>query len=90
MYDKDVTLSIVPNSYPVLEDKVPYALPIADQEKYTQQVYNTLSQADNSLEVIDFTETLKEHSDEYIYYPTIIGPRWVLIMPMWNIVRKKD
>lgn len=70
MYDKDVTLSIVPNSYPVLEDKVPYALPIADQEKYTQQIYDTLSQADNSLEVIDFTETLKEHSDEYIYYHT--------------------
>ena len=70
MYDKDVTLSIVPNSYPVLEDKVPYALPIADQEKYTQQIYDTLSQADNSLEVIDFTDTLKEHSDEYIYYHT--------------------
>ncbi len=70
MYDQEITFSLVPNAYAVLEDKVPYAFPGIDQEEETQRIYQELSQTDEQLTTIDFTEVLKEHQDEYIYYRT--------------------
>ncbi len=70
MYDQEITFSLVPNAYAVLEDKVPYAFPGIDQEEETQRIYQELSQTDEQLTTIDFTEVLKEYQDEYIYYRT--------------------
>ena len=70
MYDQEITFSLVPNAYAVLEDKVPYAFPGINQEEETQRIYQELSQTDEQLTTIDFTEVLKEHQDEYIYYRT--------------------
>lgn len=70
MYDQEITFSLVPNAYAVLEDKVPYAFPGINQEEETQRIYQELSQTDEQLTTIDFTEVLKDHQDEYIYYRT--------------------
>lgn len=70
MYDQPITFSLVPNSYAILEDEVPTGFPGADQQAYTQQIYQTLSEADDQLEIVDFSDTLSQHKDEYIYYRT--------------------
>lgn len=70
MYDQPITFSLVPNSYAILEDEVPTGFPGADQQAYTQQIYRTLSEADDQLEIVDFSDTLSQHKDEYIYYRT--------------------
>ena len=70
MYDQPITFSLVPNSYAILEDEVPTGFPGADQQAYTQQIYRALSEADDQLEIVDFSDTLSQHKDEYIYYRT--------------------
>ena len=70
MYDKEVTLSLVPNSQAILGDKLPEGFPGVDELSYSQQIYDQLSDADDQLEVVDFSEALSEHKDEYIYYKT--------------------
>ena len=70
MYDQPITFSLVPNSYAILEDEVPTGYPGADQQAYTQQIYRTLSEVDDQLEIVDFSDALSQHKDEYIYYRT--------------------
>lgn len=70
MYDQPITFSLVPNSYAILEDEVPTGFPGADQQAYTQQIYQTLSEVDDQLEIVDFSDALSQHKDEYIYYRT--------------------
>ena len=70
MYDQPITFSLVPNSYAILEDEVPTGFPGADQQAYTQQIYQTLREADDQLEIVDFSDALSQHKDEYIYYRT--------------------
>lgn len=70
MYDQPITFSLVPNSYAILEDEVPTGFPGADQQAYTQQIYRTLSEADDQLAIVDFSDALSQHKDEYIYYRT--------------------
>ena len=40
MYDQDITVSLVPNSYAILEDKVPEGFPGVDQLAETQEIYD--------------------------------------------------
>ncbi len=70
MYDQPITFSLVPNSYAILEDEVPTGFPGANQQAYTQQIYQTLREADDQLEIVDFSDALSQHKDEYIYYRT--------------------
>ena len=70
MYDQPITFSLVPNSYAILEDEVPTGFPGANQQVYTQQIYQTLREADDQLEIVDFSDALSQHKDEYIYYRT--------------------
>lgn len=70
MYDQPITFSLVPNSYAILEDEVPTGFPGVDQQAYTQQIYRTLSEVDDQLEIVDFSDALSQHKDEYIYYRT--------------------
>ena len=70
MYDQPITFSLVPNSYAILEDEVPTGFPGANQQAYTQQIYQTLREADDQLEIVDFSDSLSQHKDEYIYYRT--------------------
>ncbi len=68
-YDMPVTFAIAPNSYEILEDKLPAGIELPDQEKMIQDFYNSFTK-DDDLTFMDFTASLKEHSDEYIYYRT--------------------
>ena len=70
MYDQPITFSLVPNSYAILEDEVPTGFPGANQQAYTQQISQTLREADDQLEIVDFSDALSQHKDEYIYYRT--------------------
>lgn len=70
MYDQPITFSLVPNSYAILEDEVPTGFPGANQQVYTQQIYQTLREADDQLDIVDFSDALSQHKDEYIYYRT--------------------
>ena len=70
MYDQPITFSLVPNSYAILEDEVQTGFPGANQQAYTQQIYQTLREADDQLEIVDFSDALSQHKDEYIYYRT--------------------
>ena len=44
MYDKEVTLSLVPNSQAILGDKLPEGFPGVDELSYSQQIYDQLSE----------------------------------------------
>ncbi len=66
--DENITVGIIPNSYEVLTDKVPFGLNNIDQTKYTNELFSRLN--GNNLRKIYFLETLKPHKDEYIYYKT--------------------
>ncbi len=70
MYDREITFSLVPNSYAILKDEVPVGFPGADQSEYSSKIYEQLKAADEKLQVVDFSKTLSEHSGEYIYYRT--------------------
>lgn len=64
-----VSLSIVPNSYSVLEDKLPKGVPEIDQNANLDQLAEQFLDSEG-VEVIDFREVLESHRDEYLYYRT--------------------
>lgn len=70
MYDQEITVSLVPNSYAILEDKAPQGFPGVDQISESQKIYDTLNAADDGVQIVDFADTLSAHSGEYIYYHT--------------------
>lgn len=67
--DKNITFSIIPNAYTILEDKVPTGLNNVDQEKYIQSLYDQLDGYEN-LQTLNFIPLLRQHKDEYIFYRT--------------------
>ncbi len=69
MYDLPVTFALAPNSYEIMEDKLPAGIELPDQETMIPAFYDSFTK-DDDLTFLDFTATLKEHSDEYIYYRT--------------------
>lgn len=66
--DTDVTFTIVPSSYQVLSDKMPFGLVNVDQEKYISEIYSGIT-ADN-VECFDMLSVMNAHKDEDIYYHT--------------------
>lgn len=67
--NKNITLTIIPTSYMILNDKLPYGMIKVDQIKYINDYYNSFNK-NNNLNCIDFSSTLYNHKDEYIYYKT--------------------
>ena len=66
--DQEVTLTIIPNSYAILEDLLPEGLPVIDQMSIIQQQYDKF--AEEPVAICDVTPKMLEHKDEYIYYRT--------------------
>ncbi len=62
------TLAIIPNSYMILNDKVPAGLNNVDQFTYIASIYEKMQE--NNLTTLDFKTVLQEHKNEYIYYRT--------------------
>ncbi len=66
--DQPVTLTIIPNSYAVLEELLPQGLSFIDQKKLIGDYYRDL--AGEPVSICDVTPALLEHKDDYIYYRT--------------------
>jgi hypothetical protein len=62
-------VTIVPNSYAILQDYLPMGAPNIDQEALISQCYQTFGQEENIIN-IDIENILLEHKEEYIYYRT--------------------
>jgi hypothetical protein len=58
---------IAPNSVNILSDKLPKFAPVYDQEKYLNQLDNSIN---SSVKFINISDELRRHKDEYIYYKT--------------------
>lgn len=87
--DKKINFALIPNSYEVLNNKLPYGLTLYNQSELINNVYDIYSQYDN-VETIDILSTLKEHKDEYIYYKTdhhwtTLGAYYAYVQFMKNV-----
>lgn len=60
----NIKVMLVPSASQILKDKLPKYAPNLDQSKIIQQLI------DQGLDVVDPTEILNQHNDEYIYYKT--------------------
>ena len=58
-----ITLSLIPNAYMILPNKLPEGLVNVDQSAVITDLGTTAA-------AVDFTDALSRHSDEYIYYRT--------------------
>ena len=62
----NMVMTVAPNAVTVLADKLPENAPVRDQIADLYHIASTVTGA----RVIDVTQTLKDHSDEYLYYRT--------------------
>lgn len=59
---------IAPNAVNILEEKLPAAAPVKDQNIYLDELFSTLEQ--NGISCIDVRNTLKENTNHQLYYHT--------------------
>ncbi|WP_291648096.1 DHHW family protein [Clostridium sp.] len=67
--NSNVNFMIIPSSYVIYKDHLPYGINLVDQEFYINQIYNSLNNY-NNIKTISITDNLKENRDKYIYYKT--------------------
>lgn len=66
-YSIPTTFALIPNSYAILEDKVPQGAYLLDQLTLIDQLYAALP---DTLHKLDLAPILQAHADESIYYRT--------------------
>ncbi len=66
--DIPATFAIIPNSYMILSDKLPYGLDLIDQYEYIDNLYAQVKSPNVS--TLSLKESLIAHKDNYIYYMT--------------------
>lgn len=64
-----VNFMIIPSSYTIYKDYLPYGINLVDQEFYINNIYNYLSNYNNT-KTISLIDIFKENNDKYIYYKT--------------------
>ena len=62
----NMVMTVAPNAVTVLADKLPENAPVRDQ---VADIYH-IAESVTGVTVVDVTQTLKAHSDEYLYYRT--------------------
>lgn len=67
-YRLPTTFALIPNSYMVLNEKLPKGSVLVDQSKYINSIYNFINQT--SAHTLNLSKILFEHQNEYIYYRT--------------------
>ncbi len=67
--DANIKFALIPNSFEVLEEKLPIGLELYDQKSFIEDAYERYSIYDN-VETLDLLETFNSYQDEYIYYKT--------------------
>ncbi|MDZ5252405.1 DHHW family protein [Clostridium sp. LIBA-8841] len=65
-YNGRVTTMIVPNSYTIYEEYIPWGLKLLEQEELISKVYEVSNKDTN----IDLIKLLTENKEDYIYYKT--------------------
>ncbi|MDK0546278.1 DHHW family protein [Clostridium perfringens] len=66
IYEGKVTTMIVPNSYTIYEEYIPWGIKLLNQEKLINEVYRANDKDRN----IDLVSLFKKNKEEYIYYKT--------------------
>ncbi len=66
--DAHLNLTIIPNSYAVLTDKMPKGLHTVDQQEVVQELYQQA--APSGWKTLDIFPVLASHNQEYIFYRT--------------------
>ncbi|MEG1275487.1 MAG: DHHW family protein [Ruthenibacterium sp.] len=59
---------IVPSASAVLQDKLPFAAPVLNEDSYLDTIFAQLKDA--GVNTCDVRSTLREHANDYIYYRT--------------------
>lgn len=67
--DENIKFALIPNSFEVLSEKLPYGLNLFNQSELINNVYNIYSKYEN-VENLNIVDLLNSHDDEYIYYKT--------------------
>lgn len=67
--EENVDVLLIPNSYEILKNKLPYDIKLFDQNAFIDDYYKQLSEYKN-VNTVDAYSALDEHKDEYIYYKT--------------------
>lgn len=66
--DLNITVGLIPNSYEVLKDKLPWGLELYNQTDLIDKVYRDV--LDNRAKTLDILNIMKQNKDKYIYYKT--------------------
>ncbi len=66
IYEGKVTTMIVPNSYTIYEEYIPWGIKLLNQENLINEFYR----ANNKDRNIDLVSLFKKNKEEYIYYKT--------------------
>ena len=66
IYEGKVTTMIVPNSYTIYEEYIPWGIKLLNQENLINEVYKANDKDRN----IDLVSLFKKNKEEYIYYKT--------------------
>ena len=64
-----VNFMIIPSSYTIYKDYLPYGINLVDQEFYINDIYNYLNNY-NNIKTISLIDMFKENKHKYIYYKT--------------------
>lgn len=68
LYNLPITLTVIPSSYSVLSDRMPYGADNIDQNPILDEIFSDVKNA--GISVLDSRNILKENSDKYIFYKT--------------------
>lgn len=64
-----VNLMIIPESFTIYKDYLPYGIDLVDEENYINNIYSEFNKL-NNVNTIDILETLNNNRNEYIFYKT--------------------
>lgn len=64
-----IDLMIIPESFTIYKDYLPYGLDLVDEEIYINEIYSEFNNLSNT-NTIDILDTLNKNKDEYIFYKT--------------------
>ena len=68
-YNNSFNLMIIPESFSIYEELLPYGVNLVDEKAYISSIYDEFKDNEN-VQSIDIINSLNENKDSYIYYKT--------------------
>ena len=68
-YNNSFNLMIIPESFSIYEELLPYGVNLVDEKAYISNIYDEFKDIEN-VKSIDIVNSLNENKDSYIYYKT--------------------